>query len=85
MTNATTPQQHIDISPTEQVSSTSVGKVQSTNWKASDGYARQAKIQKERQAAYVQQQPVDPNEVRLQMMEGAIADLQKKFEELKNG
>ena len=85
MTNATTPKQHIDISTTEQVTSTSVGKVQSTNWKASDGYARQAEIQKEREATYAQQKPVDPTELRLQMIEGAIADLQKKFEELKNG
>ena len=82
------PNKSVDISATEQVSSVSTGKVSKTNWSATSGYASQKQIEKERQDTYQanqdKQDPTKQLELRLQMMELAINDLQAKYEGLKD-
>lgn len=85
MTNNVSTKQHINIKKGENVSATSLGKIQGTTWQASDGYARQQEIEEARKAALAEYQARSTTESRLEMIEGAIADLQKKYEELKNG
>lgn len=82
------PNKSVDISATEQVSSVSTGKVSKTNWSATSGYANQKQIEKDRQTTFqAEQDKVNPTkqlELRLQMMELAIKDLQSKYEALSN-
>lgn len=82
------PNKSVDISATEQVTSVSTGKVSKTNWSATSGYANQKQIEKERQDTYQanqdKQDPTKQLELRLQMMELAINDLQAKYEGLKD-
>ena len=83
MTNAT-PKTHINIKAGEQVSSVSTGKIQGTNWSPNAGYAREKEIEEARIAAQAEYQARNSFESRFELMEGAIADLQQKYEELKN-
>ena len=72
--------------PLEQISSVSTGKVKRPTWSASFGYDRKRQLEEERQKemeAYKERKAAtDPQQMRLLAMEMAIADLQKRVEEL---
>ena len=88
MTNEITPKQHIDIAANQSVNSVSKGKVSKPTWTAYDGYAREKAIQEARIQA-MEEHALQQNEQhavfetrRYQMLELALADVQKRLKAL---
>ena len=79
---------HVPIDAVDNVDSVSKGKVSKPTWTAYDGYAREraineARIQAMEEHAVAQAERNDVfNTQRCLMMEGAIADLQKRLSAL---
>ena len=87
MTNDST-KIHVPIDAVDNIDSVSKGKVSKPMWTAYDGYAREKAIHEARLQAMEEHavQKAEQNAVfdtqRFLLMEGAIADLQKKVKEL---
>ena len=79
----------IDINKQEPVSTTG-GKdlITGPSWNPSEGYSRQRQIEEARLEAMAEQakqaEAALPHNIRLAKIEGAIANLQKRVEELEN-
>jgi hypothetical protein len=68
-----------------KVTSTTRGSVTKPSWNAQQGYAEQRQQREELNKQYEQAQPSSLLETRLLLMEGAIADLQKRLAALEKG
>ena len=81
--NITTPKQTIPIDSYDMVYGTTGETVSKPKWDPKDGWSRQRQIEQARLEAAAEQQRKEeaalPHNMRLEKMEGAIADLQKRL------